>query len=30
MNEEFELLPIVGVVTGIFPIDGGVKSLEIL
>ena len=27
MNEEFELFPIVGVVTGILPVDGGVKSL---
>jgi hypothetical protein len=30
MNEEFEFLPIVGVVTGVLPIDGGVQSLEIL
>jgi hypothetical protein len=28
MNEEFEFLPIVGVVTGIFPVDGGVQTLE--
>jgi hypothetical protein len=30
MYEEFEFLPIVGVVTCILPVDGGVKSLEIL
>jgi hypothetical protein len=30
MYEEFEFLPIIGVVTGILPVDRGVKSLEIL
>jgi hypothetical protein len=30
MYEEFEFLPIVGVVTGVLPIDGRVEPLEIL
>jgi hypothetical protein len=30
MDEELEFLTVVGVITGVLPIDGGVKSLEIL